>query len=241
MEMLFPRVRGFTNADMQARPLSPSDFAPSDVPVDLQRGIDHEDEARQAYVVTLSGFSRCDVPGICVANRDVDPTGEDSCFGYSPDGLIHFEDGSMDLLEVKCPRAWYSGSKRGMSTVKTEDGGTVAIPRYYLDQVQGGCLLLQRIYGEETFRRIHFVQWVEGEIRGVVIPFDFAYANALLSQMRTMWHTELLPRIVLRDAHLLGADGDPEIPLDDGSELMRDEDGRVLFPMTGLNAICRAE
>ena len=231
-DMLWPRP-SFTNADMQVRD-SCSPAPPCD-PL-MQRGIDLEPVCRDRYIAALPPGTRCDVPGLVVTTPDTDPDGIYRAFGYSPDGILCLPDGTLELLEIKCPRGFYSNSTRGSCTVqRIDEQGTVAIPHQYFDQIQGGAALLRQIHGEQHFGRLHFVQLVGDEMRSAVVAFDPEYAGRLMRGLAAQWEAQLLPRLLLQAAgHIRDGDVDPIVELDDGSGVRRDECGRVLHSMAKL-------
>ena len=106
---------------------------PSFINADMQRGIEHEPYARDAYAekygveVTEVGFMARDFDGFTI--------------GYSPDGLVA-DDG---LIEIKCPRP-----KAHVKSIVTN-----SVPSIYMAQIQAALLVSGREW-------VDFVSFVGG-------------------------------------------------------------------------------
>ena len=101
----------------------------------------------------------------------------------SPDGIVHLPDGSLALLEIKCParKKFYP-----------------EVPPYYMAQIQGCAGLL-------GLKEIFFVTYVPDQpLKVERLPFDEDYFfNFLLPKLQEWYFCQYLPRAVLQRKGLL--------------------------------------
>jgi putative phage-type endonuclease len=153
-----------------------------------QWGQDHEALARDEYVAWLRAQA--------AVTGDVDPdkiwcdeTGLMVCvekpyFAVSPDGIVHLGDGTLRLLEIKCP-------------FKKRLYGE--IPRYYYDQIQG-IMGLMRLNGL-VLEGCDFVVWTPDKIAIQHFPYNAQYFERDLLPALERWYLQLyVPSAILFEA-----------------------------------------
>lgn len=148
----------------------------------MDRGVTLEPEARQYYLSTIEkeegvGAVKCEEKGVIVWNK--------TPFSFSPDGIVTFQNGTVRLIEIKCPRF-------------QNPSAPVEIPMYYYAQMQQAMF----ISGIHLCDYIVYVKTRNPErppiLRVVTVPFDtFFCTSQLIPDAVKVWSERVFPLIIL--------------------------------------------
>ena len=111
--------------------------------------------------------------------------------GVSPDGILHRQDGSIDLVEYKCPAFKRDTYEHPYKKYKYN------VPTYYMDQIQGIMGYLNKYQIESNFiRQAWFIVWQEKRTFVTKIPFDQQYFDdSLFPKLHDFYFQKMLPAL----------------------------------------------
>ena len=114
--------------------------------------------------------------------------------GVSPDGFLHRENGTIDLVEYKCPAFKRDTNEHPYKKY------TYNVPTYYMDQIQGIMGYLNSNATElldcKFMRQAWFVVWQEKRTFVTKVPFDLEYyENSLFPKLRDFYFSKMLPAL----------------------------------------------
>ena len=149
----------------------------------MSHGITYEPVAREEYRNQSNQFVRECVLIICK---------DEPWMAYSPDGIIKTLDGSIRLLEIKCPMDLPDTTNESLlkkcKYLTLVNGDLRLKPKHaYYGQIQFGMALL-------NFSSCDFVIYasVSNTIRIITVKFDEVYANKLLVVLKNNYFKEML-------------------------------------------------
>lgn len=154
-------------------------------------GNEHEPDARNSFLQYIRDFDE----RARLEERNLITTSECPWLGISPDNFLHWSDGTIDLVEYKCP---YFCNNPGHPYNKYTNN----VPPYYYDQMQGIMGYMNQ-FGNMTIRRAWFVVWTPKLSYVTCFEYDPEYWTNMYQKLHQWYFCLFLPSLTHKHNGLL--------------------------------------
>lgn len=151
-----------------------------------QYGSEHEVDAQASFEQFVHEFE----PNARLESRNLMKSEVCPWLAVSPDNLLHREDGSIDLVEYKCP-AYLRDTEHHPYRKYPHN-----VPPYYMDQMQGIMGYLNT-YLNYDIQQAWFVVWQDKRTFVIKIPYNDDYFHETLFPQLKLWYFQkYLPALI---------------------------------------------
>jgi putative phage-type endonuclease len=142
----------------------------------------HEPDARSSFLEYIHTFD----PGATLEERNLITTSDCPWLGVSPDNFLRWSDGTIDLVEYKCPYFLKEGHP-----YKQHPGN---IPPYYYDQMQG-ILGYMNQFVKQSMQASWFVVWTPNLTFVTRLKYDADYWQSMYQKLHSWYFSLFLPSL----------------------------------------------